>query len=229
MDYAAVAPAAPIPTAPLVNNMVSAVILAAGQAKRMGRPKQLLPLGDKPMIWRVAAVACQAELLEVVAITGANGEAVGQALSGLPLRIIHNENWQAGQASGVRLAVESLDVKAKAVLFMLADQPLVDKPLIDRLVQSYRGSGASLVVPRWQNQRGNPVLFDLTRWRSELLQLTGDQGARGILKANPQCIHHVDVSSPEVFCDVDTPEEYQQIQKLWQQRVTYLRKKIYSS
>lgn len=200
--------------------MVTVVILAAGQAKRMGRPKQLLPLGGKPMVWQVAALACQAELLEVLVVTGANGEQVGQAVAGLPLRILYNENWQDGQASGIRLAVEALDARAKAVLFLLADQPLVDKDLIDRLVQTYRESGASLVAPRWQNQRGNPVLFDLTRWRTELLQLVGDQGARGILKGHPQCIHYVDLPSPEVFFDVDTPEEYQQMQKLWQQRET---------
>ncbi|WP_072910584.1 nucleotidyltransferase family protein [Desulforamulus aeronauticus] len=196
--------------------MVSAVLLAAGQARRMGKPKQLLPMGDKPMIWQVAATACGADLLEVVVITGAAGEAVGQALAGLPLRIVHNDNWQTGQASGIRLAVTALDARAKAVLFLLADQPLVDVALLNRLVQKYRRAGASLVVPRWQNQRGNPVLFDLTRWRSELLQLTGDQGARGILAANPQCIEFVDLPSPEVFGDVDTPEEYCQMQKLWQ-------------
>ncbi|MEG6522314.1 nucleotidyltransferase family protein [Desulfotomaculum sp. 1211_IL3151] len=195
--------------------MVSAVILAAGQAKRMGQPKQLLPLGGKPMVYHVAAAACGAKLLEVIAVTGAAGEQVGQVLTDLPLRISHNENWQKGQASGVRLAVQSLDPRARAVLFLLADQPLVDKQLINMLVKSYQDSGASLVVPRWQNQRGNPVLFDLSHWRADLLQLTGDQGARGIIKAHPQCIHYVDIPSPEIFLDVDTPEEYQQMQKLW--------------
>lgn len=197
--------------------MVSAVLLAAGQARRMGQPKQLLPLDGKPMVWQVASEACGADLLEVVAVTGAAGEDVRLALADLPLRIIHNENWSNGQASTIRLAVQSLDTRAKAVLFLLADQPLVNKALINSLVKAYRESGASLVVPRWQNQRGNPTLFDLSRWRTELLQLTGDQGARGILAAHPQCIHYVDLPGPEILLDVDTPEEYWQMQQLWQQ------------
>lgn len=197
--------------------MVSAVLLAAGQARRMGQPKQLLPLDGKPMVWQVAAAACEAELLEVVALTGAVGEEVGQALADLPLRIIHNENWSTGQASTIRLAVQALDARAKAVLFLLADQPLVHKALINKLVKVYRGTGASLVVPRYQNQRGNPTLFDLTHWRTELLQLTGDQGARGILTAHPQCIRYVDWPEPEIFLDVDTPAAYQQMKQLWQQ------------
>lgn len=231
MVYATIAPPATTPTAPLVNSMVSAVILAAGQAKRMGRPKQLLPLGNKPMVWHVAAAACRAGVGEVVVITGACGETVRQGLADLPLRIVYNKNWFTGQASSIRVAVESLDVRAKAVLFMLADQPLVDTELINGLVQTYRISGAGLVVPRWQNRRGNPVLFDLARWRTELLQLTGDQGARGILKAYPACIHYLEVSNPQIFCDVDTPEEYKQMQKLWEQNCEreYLKKNLYTS
>ncbi|GAB6181321.1 hypothetical protein JCM14036_26400 [Desulfotomaculum defluvii] len=202
----------------MVNNLVSAVLLAAGGAKRMGQPKQLLPLGGKPMVYQVAVAACGADLLEVIVITGAAGEKVVPVLTGLPLRILHNDNWETGRASGVRLAVQSLDVRAKAVLFLLADQPLVDKSLLNKMINTYWQSGANLVVPRWQNQRGNPVLFDLSCWRYDLLQLTGDQGARGILQAHPQCIQYLDVTSPEIFYDVDTPEDYLLMQQMWDLR-----------
>jgi molybdenum cofactor cytidylyltransferase len=194
---------------------VSAVILAAGQASRMGRPKQLLTLGGKPMIWHVANQVCQGQLGEVLVVTGAYDLEIKQALADLPVKIVHNESWAEGQATSVKKAVQSLDKSAQAVLFILADQPLIDANLICNLVSVYQNTDASIVVPHFQGQRGNPVLFDLSIWRQNLLNLTGDQGARSIIQNNPQAVNYLELTSEHYFFDVDTPEDYKRMQLMW--------------
>lgn len=194
--------------------MVTGVILAAGQARRMGQSKQLLPLGEKPMIWHVAATACQA-LSRVMVITGAYEAEITKVLQDLPLEIIYNENWEQGQASSVKKAVQSIPEDAQGVVFLLADQPLVDVMLIKELIQAYQETNASIVMPRWRNRPGNPVLFDLGVWRSALLELSGDEGARQIIRANQAAIQYVEISDEQGFFDVDTPDEYQIMKELW--------------
>lgn len=196
--------------------MVTGVILAAGQGRRMGKPKQLLLLGGEGMICHVAKAACQANFDQVIVITGAYADAVAQVLQGLPLQMIHNEEWQQGQATSVKKAVGAISNDEGAVVFLLADQPLVSVGLINEIIGIYHETKASIVMPRAFNQPGNPVLFALTDWRAELLQLAGDQGARQIIKDNQEVIHYIELVDKEIFFDVDTPEEYEMMDKIWQ-------------
>jgi len=196
--------------------MVTGVILAAGQGRRMGEPKQLLPLGEKPMVWHVATAACLAGLDAVIVITGAYATAVKQVLQDLPLQIIYNEDWAQGQSTSVKRAVESITAKDQAVVFLLADQPLVDSSLINEIIKAYGETNASIIIPRALNQPGNPVLFDLVVWRSALLHLSGDEGARQIIRRNKEAIHYIELLDGQVFFDVDTPAEYEMMENLWQ-------------
>lgn len=195
--------------------MVTGVILAAGQARRMGQSKQLLPLGGKPMVWHVAATACQSVFDEVLVITGAYEAEVRQVTQDLPLQVIYNENWAQGQATSVKKAIQSIPVGAQAVLFLLGDQPLVDTALINDLIKTYHETNASIIMPRWHNQPGNPVLFDLGIWRSSLLQLSGDEGARQIIRKNQESVYYLEVMDGRIFLDIDTQQDYEMMQRLW--------------
>ncbi|WP_378953864.1 NTP transferase domain-containing protein [Pelosinus sp. sgz500959] len=196
--------------------MVTGVILAAGQAGRMGQPKQLLSLGGKPMVWHVASTVCQANFHEVIVITGAYGDEVTQVLNGLPLRIIYNKQWADGQSTSVKKAIQSVNPKSQAVVFLLADQPLVDTVLINEVIATYQATKSRIVMPRAQNRPGNPVLFDLKVWRSALLQLSGDEGARQIIRKNQGDIQYIERLNEEMFLDVDTPAEFEIMKKKWQ-------------
>ena len=195
--------------------MVTGVILAAGQGRRMGEPKQLLPLGGKPMVWHVAMAACQAGFDEVMVITGAYASAVKQVLQDLPLQVIYNEDWAQGQSTSVKKAVQSITSEDQAVVFLLADQPLVNSSLINEIIKAYREKNASIIIPRVLNQPGNPVLFDLGVWRSSLLQLSGDEGARQIIRQNQEAIHYIELLDGQIFVDVDTPAEYEKMENIW--------------
>lgn len=196
--------------------MVTGVILAAGQGRRMGKPKQLLSLGGEAMVLHVARTACQAGFDEVIVITGAYELAVKKVLQDLPLQIIYNEEWEQGQATSVKKAVQSIPDKKQAVVFLLADQPLVSVVLINKLINVYHETNASIIIPRALNQQGNPVLFDLGVWRSALLQLSGDEGARQIIRKNQEAVHYIELLNGQIFLDVDTPAEYEMMKELWQ-------------
>lgn len=196
--------------------MIASVILAAGSASRMGRPKQLLPLGGRPMVWRVADAACRAALGQVIVVTGACGEKVSRALAGLAVSVAVNPRWQSGQAASLKAGLAAVDRQARAVIYLLADQPLIPSAVLQDLARAYYAGQGSIVAPVFQGQRGNPVLFDLARWREDLMALQGDCGAREILRAHPAELGCVPVDDPRYFLDADTEEDYQTILRHWQ-------------
>lgn len=181
----------------------------------MGTTKQLLELDGKPLVRWVAEAACASVLDEVVIVVGSDAQAVRRAVEGLPLRAVENKQWRDGQSSSVRCAIQALAPDCRAVLFLLADQPLVDSALIDRLVETYRSAGCALLAPAYQGRRGNPVLIDLQRYRRSLLELCGDQGARGLLNAERDQLLLVEVDDATLFNDVDTPEEFARMTEIW--------------
>ncbi len=191
--------------------MIAGIILAAGASRRMGQPKQLLPLAGKPMVWHVAAAACQSRLDAVFLVTGAGDDAVRASVEGLPLTCIHNGNWEAGQAGSVTTGLKELAPATEAVMFLLADQPLITPELIDALIDAYRTSDKSITCPCHAGQRGNPVLFGYREWKSALCQLSGDQGARQIIAGHPEALLQVPVASAKFFWDVDTEADYQRV------------------
>ena len=193
--------------------MIVGIILAAGSASRMGQVKQLLPLGSRPMLWHVAQATCQSRLDEVIVVTGAAAEPVSLCIADLPLRIVHNPDWQQGQAGSIQTALRSLPPNCDAVLFLLADQPLITSQLINELISHWQRCGKSIVRLCHANNPGNPVLFSLAVWRDALQQLDGDQGARRILKAHPEAIGYLPVANDEIFLDVDTIEDYAKMQQ----------------
>ena len=191
--------------------MIVGIILAAGAARRMKKLKQLLPLGGKPMVWHVADAACRSRLDSVRIVTGAESAAVSAAVSILPLSVVVNPEWQRGQSTSLAAGLRGLPAETAAVMFLLADQPLVTPELINSLIDAFATSAKSIICPVHAEQRGLPVLFAIPKWQDALTTLAGDQGARSIISAHPEEICQVAVESPELFLDVDTIEDYRRM------------------
>lgn len=191
--------------------MIAGVILAAGGAKRMGRSKQLLPLGGHTMVWQTAAATCRSALDPVYLITGALHEQVSASVADLPLIHVHNPAWQEGQSVSLKEGLKALSPDIRAVMFLLADQPLINPELINNLIGLYQSGAGSIIVPEYHGRRGNPVLFDLKRWKEELFLLQGDSGARRIIASHPESLASLPVNSESVFFDADTEEDYAMI------------------
>ncbi|HEX5689734.1 MAG TPA: molybdenum cofactor cytidylyltransferase [Roseiflexaceae bacterium] len=189
---------------------IAAIILAAGAASRMGQPKQLLDWHGKPLVRRAAETAGAANCDPVLVVVGAARDAVVAALDGLPLLIVENPDYAAGQSTSLRAGVAALGPETEAVLVLLGDQPFVTPAIVEQIVDTWRNTGASIVAPVYGGQRGNPVLFARAVF-PELLAIEGDQGARAILAADRSRVALVHFDDPRPLADIDTPEDYRRL------------------
>jgi len=188
-----------------VHEHVAGVVLAAGSASRMGSPKQLLPWRGKPLVWHAAKKALQAGLSPVVVVTGAYHEGIESALVDLPVTVSQNENWQNGQGSSVSVGVNALPENIGAVLFLLADQPLLSVELVTNLIKEHSKTLSPIVAPWINGKTANPVLFDKSLM-TELSKLSGQEGGRRLFSR--YSISTVSWDDPSVFFDVDSMEDY---------------------
>lgn len=187
---------------------IAGIILAAGAASRMGKPKLLLPWQGEALIRRAARTALSAELTPLVVVMGAAREEMEAALNDLPLKLVHNPNWQLGQSTSVRAGIQALPATVKAVLFLLGDQPFISPELIQALVKTYHQTRPTILAPFVGDRRTNPVLFDRVLF-DQLCQLEGDAGARTIFKQFPPSA--MAWHDERLLFDIDTPEDYQRL------------------
>jgi molybdenum cofactor cytidylyltransferase len=188
--------------------LVGAIILAAGASRRMGRPKQLLPVAGQPMVRRVTEAVCAAGLQQVIVVLGAYAQAVARALHGLPAELVTNPAWKDGLSTSIRAGIGALRPEIDAALLVLADQPHLGPELLRTLVVRYWATGAPIVAPFYQGQRGNPVLFDRALF-AELGGVEGDRGGRVLITRHEADLARVDVDDRAVLSDIDTLEDYE--------------------
>jgi molybdenum cofactor cytidylyltransferase len=176
----------------------------------MGQPKQLLDWGGQPLVRRAGELALAAGCGRVLVVVGAARDAVVAALDGLPLQIVENPEYAAGQSTSLRAGVAALGPEVAAALVLLGDQPFVTAAIVERIVDVWRTTGAPIVAPVYAGQRGNPVLFARAIF-PELLAIDGDQGARAILAADRSRVTQVHFDDPRPLADIDTPEDYRRL------------------
>ena len=192
---------------------IAAVILAAGGSTRMGETKQLLPIDGQPMVRRVVAATCAAGLAQIVVVLGAHAPAIEQALAGLAVDIVYNEDWEEGMSTSLRAGLGALRADVEATMVILADQPNLTPELLQTLAGRYRTNRAPIVVPLYEGQRGNPVLLARTLF-PELLAVEGDKGGRMLITTYRDQVDFVQVTDPAVIVDVDTRADYERAKRL---------------
>ena len=190
----------------------TAVVLAAGESRRMGQPKQLLRWQGEPLATRAARIALESGASETIVVTGAVAEQVEAALVPVReagrgrLRVVHNPAWQDGQSGSVRVAVEALAAACEAALFLPVDQPRLPAALLRRLWQSWRGGSDLAAVAVAGAVRGAPALFD-RRYFKLLQSVQGDRGGGALLRQHAAEVTAIETPG-EWLADVDTPEDW---------------------
>ena len=185
------------------------IIPAAGGSTRYGATKQLLEWKGRPFVRHAAETALLAGLWPVIVVTGPRAAEMESALSGLPVKIINNPEYQQGQSTSIRCAVNALPLNTGSAVFLLADQPQIPADVVRALVDSHSCGLQPILAPLvMEEHRANPVLFDRVTFK-DLLQITGDQGGRAIFHK-----HHVEYlpwHDEILLFDVDRPEDYQRL------------------
>ncbi len=188
---------------------ITAVILAAGRAARMGRDKLSLQFGEKTILEQTLDNVRSGGIEDIVIVIQP-GSHWPAKINYAGVRFTENPDYHTGQASSVKAALNALDPYTQAAMFVLADQPMVEPDIYRQLAGSYRGALKPVTCPVFNGARGNPAIFDRILW-PELALLSGDTGGRAIISELPGAmIDPVPVRSPSVLQDIDTGEDYKQ-------------------
>jgi molybdenum cofactor cytidylyltransferase len=180
------------------------VVLAAGASRRFGSPKQLVRFDGQPLILRALTQATELAASAVSVVLGAHAADITLILPPSAAITVINREWEEGIASSIRAAVQHLPGSCDGVMLMLADQPLVSSPTLERIAATWRKTPRSIVASVYNGVVGVPAIFP--RWCfSDLMALRGDQGAR--LLINRFGDHVVRVDNPEAAVDIDYAED----------------------
>ena len=190
--------------------MIWAVVLAAGESRRMGTQKLLLPFGETTVVEAVVATALGSGVDRVMVVLGSDADEVRKKLESSGAAFTINEDYARGMLSSIQAGFKALGGDAEAVVVMLGDQPFLPAKVVDAVIEAYRTGGKGIVIPVFRGRRGHPVLVDMKR-RDEVLGLDPADGLRQLMRARPGDIREVDVDDANILRDMDTPEDYRSI------------------
>jgi molybdenum cofactor cytidylyltransferase len=197
---------------------VWAVVLAAGSSSRLGRPKQLLELGGEPLVDHVLRTAAMSRVEGTVVVLGHAADAIGARIGDFGQRTIVNPDHAAGQSTSLRAGLVALPPSAAGALVLLTDQPLVTPALVDRVIAAWEAAGgpSAIAQARYGDVGAPPVLIGRSFF-STVEGITGDQGARDLIRAHRDRVVPVSTDEPEPL-DVDTEDDLRRLSAAWEAR-----------
>ena len=187
--------------------MIGAVVLAAGESKRMGVPKLLLPYRGATIIEAVLDAVTASGADATLVVLGANRTAIREKIRRFRVSVAVNTRFREGMLSSIQTGISALPRRCRAALVVLGDQPALPPSALDALIDAWNEGRKGIVVPVFGGRRGHPLLLDL-KYRREIDGLTPETGLRGLLAAHPEDILEVDVPDGAVLADIDTPDDY---------------------
>ena len=193
--------------------LVSAILLGAGESKRMGKDKLMLPWGKRTVFDHCLNTLLQSELCEVIVVLRAGSEAIEEEIKRYPafkrkkIKVAVNPDYQRGMSSSILRGLKYVHPGSGGILIALGDQPLLKARTINALIHAFGRGEGKIAVPFYNGTRGNPVLFDRT-YVKDLKKLSGDTGGRRIIESHPDKVVRVRTKSEAVVKDIDSWDEY---------------------
>lgn len=188
--------------------MMSSILLAAGESKRMGKPKELMPFGQSSIVEQTIDNLLGSAVNEVIVVIGHRAEEVIRLIATRPVKLAVNPNYEQGMSTSIIAGLNLVDSQAQAVMLALGDQPAIDSQTINRLIKAFYTHDKGIAIPTYQGRRGHPIIFAI-KYKEKLLELKGDIGGRQIVKDHPDDILEVAVNSESILTDIDTISDYQ--------------------
>lgn len=193
------------------SSTVSAIVLAAGESKRMGEQnKLLLSYRGKTVIGHVVETILNSNVAEVVVVVGHEQEHIRGALQDYSVSFAENLHYEEGMGTSIRAGIKHAGIHT-GYMVCLSDLPLITAEEYSQLVHAFlthrENDGSAITVPRFEGQRGNPVTLS-SIYRPAMLSHHGIMGCRGIVKQHPDHVYFIDMDTNHVVYDIDTPEAY---------------------
>ncbi len=197
--------------------MISAIVLAAGESKRMGaQNKLLLPLGEKTLIENSVDNILASDVSEVVIVLGHQAERVKEVLQNrLPncrMKFVENSAYQEGMTTSIQTGMKAIAADSEGVMVCLSDLPFLQTDELNELIHAFgeavKKNEKQIVLPAFQGQRGNPVIFSVY-YKSEILAYQGLNGCQGVIKQNPAQVLKIEMRTANALKDIDTKSDYE--------------------
>ncbi len=188
--------------------MISALILAAGQSKRMGRPKMPLPWGANTVLGQVIEVFRVSLVDDILVVTGADRGPVEEIAEAWRARTVFNPDYASEEMlSSLQIGLQAMPARTEAVLVALGDQPQIQHATVLAILHAYAETGAALIVPSYEMHRGHPWLVTRELW-GDILSLRSPETPRDFLNQHTSAIAYISVDTPTILQDIDTPDDY---------------------
>jgi CTP:molybdopterin cytidylyltransferase MocA len=194
-------------------NGVAAILLAAGAGSRFGGDKLLAPFDGRPLIETTLENLRGAPVEEAVAVLGSDAGGLRGICASHGVRAVENPGWRRGQSTSVLAGLRAVRAGTRAAVVLLADQPFVGAEAVERLVTAFE-EGAEVAVATYDGRRRNPVLFSRSVWPLLEEELSGDEGARGLLQRRPGLVVEVPCDGVAHPADVDTRRDLRRLGKM---------------
>jgi molybdenum cofactor cytidylyltransferase len=185
-------------------NKVAAILLAAGQSRRMGAFKPLLPFGNKTVIESCLDYLRDGGIDQIVVVLGHRADEIRVLLNDVQIAL--NPDPESEMGASIAAGVQALPPTAQAVVVALVDHPAVPSSVVSNLIAEWQ-HGAKIVIPTWQDRGGHPVLID-PGFKHELADLDQKGGLRQFFKTHHESVKRLPVDSPFVARDMDTWDDY---------------------
>jgi molybdenum cofactor cytidylyltransferase len=187
--------------------MINAIILAAGESKRMGKPKPLLRFNDTTFLEHIILVLKASDVDGITVVLGAGAETIKESVDLSGTNIVINKDYPKGQLSSLIAAIEQCRQETHAILVCLVDNPFVTKEVVDEIIGRFKETNNPIIVPVFNKRRGHPTLFSMSLF-NELLNAPEEQGARYVVYSNEENILELETSESGILISVDTPDDY---------------------
>lgn len=187
--------------------MINAIILAAGESKRMGKLKPLLQFKDKTFLEQIISVLKLSDVDRITVVLGAEAETIKESIDLSGTSVVVNKNYQRGQLSSLIVGIEDIPEETEAILLCLVDTPFITKEVVNKIISKFKETDSPIIVPVFNKERGHPTLFSRSLF-SELVNAPKEQGARYVLYSNEEKILELETAESEILIGINTPEDY---------------------
>jgi molybdenum cofactor cytidylyltransferase len=185
-----------------------AIILAAGESKRMGFPKMLLTFNGRTMLENVIGVVKNSSVNNTLIVLGSDKEKLIHLVEKMSVKHCCNDNYKDGMLSSVKCGFRNLPSGINAVLVFQGDQPLISQKSVNMVIEEYKKSGKGIVIPVYDKKRGHPVLIDI-KYRDEIEKLDNREGLRLLAYKFSDDVLEVEANDSGILKDFDTYEDYE--------------------